>query len=447
MTKTPKITTTSQGAKRTAGSIVGSPSEPFTYAYLQSIIKRDGFNSRGLVRVLLWVLDSDKFCVVSKSVSGRSLKGIRLEDVTQVTEVVGLTAPPYHKRRSRYEVASAIRVAQKMKEAGIVQPKNRSSELHLAAVESSEEVDSHEKTDDLDKVIVNGEALPESSPLVKKLAELDALERQYADGNFKKSMPKSGQSDKRWAVHSPEYARILALRAEIDALLPSSALTWSSDRMDAVQILEESLLGLEMASCDPSLPPADRPAVLAQMEELALKVRAAKARLPERDLNALANNFENAFALRQSPPFLAWDRRVREPLTADPGEFEPNVNLALLDIQPRDPAMDSVDFAVLYNHPLVRALRLSKAPSVVEALERLSHGAAAALLAEGKCPSVKDPRRGGRVCVENLRVRMLTPQMLAELCAAWDEWPFRATKDELRFALNEKDMLKTSQTW
>ncbi len=47
-----------------------------------------------------------------------------------------------------------------------------------------------------------------------------------------------------------------------------------------------------------------------------------------------------------------------------------------------------------------------------------------------KAPSLKDPLVGGRTKLDDMRVRMLTPEMLRELVLAWGEWPFKPTKTD-----------------
>ena len=56
-------------------------------------------------------------------------------------------------------------------------------------------------------------------------------------------------------------------------------------------------------------------------------------------------------------------------------------------------------------------------------LDQIAHGAAEALLPQ--CKTILDPAKGGHVHVEHVRVRLLTYEMLVELNAAWEAWPFK----------------------
>ena len=69
--------------------------------------------------------------------------------------------------------------------------------------------------------------------------------------------------------------------------------------------------------------------------------------------------------------------------------------------------------------------------SIPAALDRLSHGAAEALLPQ--CPTICDPLKGGRMeqNLQHFRVRMLTLEHWRELAEAWYAWPFRKSDMEL----------------
>jgi len=323
-----------------------------------------------------------------------------------------------------------------MNEDGITLPAGRASALHQAALDS---FDNTHIDDDFDKssLIVNGQHLPRTSSLVRKIDLLESLEKRFAENRFKRHMPKDDQADKRLLVETPEYSQMTALAAEIDALVPSLTKPWSNPRIDALLVQEEELFRLELDSTDASLSQTERFLAEGVAETLADDLRTARSRLTEREARALATNVDNWLALRNSPALMSWDRRPFEPLAAHPEDFYPRLNLALLDITPHATrTLQGVDFPFLASHPLVRSLRSFRLATISEALEKMVYGAADALLTPKKCPTLFDPNKGGRIYVENVRVRMLTPAMLIELCAAWDDWPFRASEEQLKFTFN-----------
>lgn len=405
------------------GALGPSSAEPFLYSYLNSILNRIGFNSRGLVRMLVWVMDTDKYVALPRSVNGIGSRMYRLDQVADVAEVAGALDTPFSKRMSRDEICSAIHVAQKMKDSGIVQPENRSNSLHQQAMEGMAS-DTTEASD----LVVAGQALPKSSSLVQKILELDDLEKQFSEGAFVKR--KASRTDQRSANDILQYNRMATLRAEIDALVPDSNV-WSDDKVDKLARQELHLNQLECESRAPGLSSGDLQALKSTMKEISTLHAAECKRLSQRETRAMTSIVDNRTALQQSPPLLTWDAREREPLEVQPAEFYPKTNLALLDIRPRDPStFASVDFVALAAHPLVKCLRAFKTLGVADTMERINYGAAEALLP--LCPTVNDPLNGGRIHVDNLRVRMLTPVMLKELCEAWDAWPYRLSEEQMK---------------
>lgn len=121
-------------------------------------------------------------------------------------------------------------------------------------------------------------------------------------------------------------------------------------------------------------------------------------------------------------PRLAWDFRPYEPLVARPEEVWPANDVCLIDSTPR-PLPPGKDLQYYdWMQDFLTALMEQPSMSVHKALEDLQHGASEII---AKAPSLKDPKRGGRLSMHHLRVRMLTVEMVAELCQAYREWPFR----------------------
>jgi len=320
-----------------------------------------------------------------------------------------------------------------MKESGIVLPDHRSSELHKAAMRSLEDV--KDGPDEASELVVAGKPLPRSSSLVQKLEEMQFLEHQVAIGNFKKTVRKLGLPNNRRTMESPEYARLCALRAEIEGLVSSVTDVWRTERIRGLVPDEIALAKAEAQSVSASLTPAQRSAAAADALALIAKLKVGKRRISDVETLTLDNVVDNCLALRQSPPLLTFDQRACEPLSTEAHEFYPATKLALLDIVPHA-STGGIDFVALADHPLLRCLRTFNSQDICTALTTIAYGSPEVLLPQ--CPSITDPAVGGRVHPENLRVRMLTPQMQTELCRAWDKWPFKPEEEQLRFTFNLK---------
>nr|POE64821.1 hypothetical protein CFP56_69513 [Quercus suber] len=140
------------------------------------------------------------------------------------------------------------------------------------------------------------------------------------------------------------------------------------------------------------------------------------------------NAIDHQISFFSQPPGLLRDRRLYEPLKASELEFWPPSKLMLLDIQPRE-----IDFLVkdLVTPPeqqtiisqLLTQLLHATATPVGKAMDQIAPNMAEDLIP--LCPTFSDPRRGGRLDAANMRVGMLTEQMIRELIVAFVEWPFR----------------------
>jgi mitochondrial transcription factor 1 len=128
--------------------------------------------------------------------------------------------------------------------------------------------------------------------------------------------------------------------------------------------------------------------------------------------------------LELDPPVLMWDRRKFEPLVVNEDEFMSRKTMALLDIQPKalvgaSPAKDYERF----DDFLLPLFNAGPTVPVTKALESLSPGLSSQLIERTKL--LRDPARGGRLDVSDLRVCMLSLEMIEDLVKAWSEFPWR----------------------
>ena len=105
--------------------------------------------------------------------------------------------------------------------------------------------------------------------------------------------------------------------------------------------------------------------------------------------------------------------------------------MTLLDLFPRTyPAsLARTPDSHTYFDFILSCLFLQPRQSIVRGLETLAPGAAAVIIP--RAPSLRDPKRGGRRNLDQLRVRMLTADMIEELVIAWESWPFKPSMGEM----------------
>jgi transcription factor 1 len=131
---------------------------------------------------------------------------------------------------------------------------------------------------------------------------------------------------------------------------------------------------------------------------------------------------DEALGLQSPVTRLQWDERPFHPLLVHPDEVWPTSRMSLVDIQPKPvPAGQDVSFLEHFGDFLVALLEKAHL-SLPEALEAICPGASE-IMAE--VPALMDPKKGGRLNMNELRVRMLTLEMVDGLCKAFKEWPFR----------------------
>lgn len=189
----------------------------------------------------------------------------------------------------------------------------------------------------------------------------------------------------------------------------------------------------------------------AQLEELLPRIMAINKHLnDEREVvfDIGTNLIEDQIARFAQPPNGAWHSRQFPPLYLDPKksvyalhEFGTSTPLSLLDVTPRDvdlrvPGLATAAEVATTAGRLAAFLFAYRSLPLATALERIASNAGVDLVPQ--CPSVTDPRRGGRLDPNQVSVRMLTREMFEELLRAWFEWPFRPSYAEL--ALTTENM-------
>lgn len=171
----------------------------------------------------------------------------------------------------------------------------------------------------------------------------------------------------------------------------------------------------------------------------------AKEALWNQNVDALKKNQKVDFRLMrdnmhvfvQDPPVLLWDRRPYEPIKVEPGEFFPNVECALLDIQPkamhdlhREVGQDSSRAGDMFEL-IQRSLMSSSTDPISRALDSVWPGASEGVLPH--CPSLRDPEQGGATGSGHAELcpRVLNQKQWEELLEAYMAWPFHPSYFDL----------------
>ena len=398
-------------------------------------------------RMLIWMNDAEKQIPMPHSVGARGKIACLLEATSRVEEVAGsATRSKITRRADVLDFESQRRVAALASKNNISLPEVRMTEgLDESLDPTKVSRDWHQELDELESGFKNHTlaqfvGIPAGAPVPKTRG-----------GNPYQT---KGQQDPR--VYTPEWLRLLALRN-----VRKSQETIAGKAGDLLQHQEEvDKLNREAYSND--LCASDRNALLQKAGELerSFKVKVAKLRDSDRQKYMILDDDRRVFYM--DPPLLLWDRRVLEPLIAKPEDFHPHSDITLLDFQARDdlfspssssspsitasaststppstPTRTQTSEQDMYFELIANALLGRKGPTLLTHLDSIGPGAYKALI--DKAPSLRDPRKGGRPDLENLRARTMTPEMFFELAAAWEQWPFKPSFAEALYG-TERDV-------
>ncbi|KAF2657801.1 S-adenosyl-L-methionine-dependent methyltransferase [Lophiostoma macrostomum CBS 122681] len=136
----------------------------------------------------------------------------------------------------------------------------------------------------------------------------------------------------------------------------------------------------------------------------------------------LISILDDRISIRSPVRRLSWDSRPFEPLIMQPHEVWPPNEASLADMTPLPPLRGDDHDHAEYVRDIIYGLFEKPGRPLPQALENMHHGASEIM---ENVPVLRDPKRGGRLIMDNLRIRMLTVEMVEGLTKAWREWPFR----------------------
>ena len=382
----------------------------------------------GLIRMLLWMTDEDKDKIVPQDLYQRGKFALDMEMSGSTAIIVSSGKLSAEVGFSDQEIRSAKRVVKTMYQDGMQPPPARQTlEYQQACNALLQENDSptdsqpQQSTKDVVKLRWEGER------------ELAMLEQAYAAGelNVTETRPSQGQASprgrKRKISDDPRWQRLLQLRHHYNMLKSSY------EKLSPLACLDEDIFQLELTLTTENLSEDETARVTKEMQSKTDQLKSRRADLNVIEQHRLAVMIDNTFVRNRNLPLLQWDQRTFEPLRAEKDEFYPPNNLCLLDFQAKPPRIfQTIDQSAdgQLASWFVSALFFNRFSPVTSALDSCAPGATDALIPQA--PSVTDPRKGGRLDPNELRVRVLTLEMVEELVKAWNNWPFRPSLSELR---------------
>ncbi|TWU75928.1 hypothetical protein ED733_006277 [Metarhizium rileyi] len=367
------------------------------YQFMSSISTSTLFQRYGLVRMLIWVNDEDKYKLLPRSINRRKKSAFEAElSCEWIHEVAGLDTEVQDRNALRDEwinIESACQTLERMKAAGLSMPRGRETFIYSRLQREPELLGQK----------LAGVRPPSLARPFKQ--ELEALEQ---------GLSTSADSSKR--------LKALQRRENHERKETHLYLTLLQERDAVAELATSSPIEFERANA----------AWNEKIDNLKKNTR--------NEFNGIRDSYH---LFRQSPPAFLWDRRAFEPLSAKGEEFFPNAPTALLDIQPkamhpvfrqqgpnssRSGDMSEVMLRFWFHHTLI---------PIEKAMGGLWGGFGDLIT---KCPSVKDPSRGGTPMTGNgaLTVRAMNGEQWAEIMEAWMSWPFRPSYTQMLGRLVEE---------
>jgi transcription factor 1 len=395
----------------------------------------DLFHAYGRVRTLIWVQNDDARPMISEAIASFQKANCFLE-MTHKLEFVVLA--PHRERQTgrgavgrepQYEVESTVRALQRGREAGIEMPKHRRELIHDVAHEIEEasggsgRSTSSSMIQHLIRKMENGSdtsgLLTES--LISNWRSGNEMIAKYPDVPFKQIFATPNARFFQCADNRDHPARHEHHAYSIKRASNRRNLKIKEDVEEIANIGEE----MYNAECKVlSLPDGpEKTALLTHISALEEAWNAKTSKLNKNYSSAPYAELDDRLALRSPPgPRLQWDQRAFEPIVAQPAEVWPQNRVALISMEPLPRAEGTSADWYEWLHDFVYGLYSSPSDPVAVALDKMQHGAHDIM---SRCPSLRDPAKGGRLRMEHLRVRMLTQEMVIELLEAYKRWPFK----------------------
>lgn len=390
----------------------------------------------GLARTLLWVQQEDFSHLLAESMAGMQ-KGNRYLEMTHNVNVIvnGGHTPRKSGRGSigrdpQYEIESTIRALQTGRSNGIELPSHRRGNVHRFAEDiatltnGTGRIRGQAMHEYLAKQHIAGISAVGLLPgtFVEHYDQESELNREYPELHIPPTLLPPGSKARSTAQYKehPDFAIIQKFSKKCAVL---QNILRIKEKTEATADLGEEIYLLECKILEMDDGP-EKDELMKKLDELEQTWHHAIENAPVNYIMAPAAEIDNRLALRTPPePRLQWDRRPFEPLVMSPSEVWPQARLSLISAEPIPMlAGQTVDWFEWVQDFVFGLFRQNTSPINI-ALDKMQHGLSDIIK---DCPSLRDPKQGGRLQMHHLRVSMLTMPMIEEMVTAYKAWPFKA---------------------
>ena len=387
--------------------------------FMRMVQTTSGIHSNGQVRMLMWIPDLAKASILPRSIWYRRRLTALAELMFHVEEVAGSTAPSRLRRREhKLDLESSLQTLKRMEEQNITVPVHRLGAVTLEA-----------------QAMMNSENLEKELPRIMAShdddvhrdwhQELCKLEQAFADGKLSMFSTEEKKARGHRREYTAEYVRFKNLQRARNQQRKNKL------GLDDLVDEEEAIAAMDLKISEASLEAAQRQEMLAELDRRTLQNKHLREKPSSARLGSVDFITDDRKAYRRHEPLLMWDKRTCDPIKVEKDEVHPGTILALLDFQAKDSRAASMTYTQWqYLEWLTDIFFGSASLSIVDGLDLIAPGAADAIIQ--RVPSLRDPRKGGRRDLDQLRARLLTSEMLHDIGVAFEKWPFRPTLAELQ---------------
>jgi transcription factor 1 len=396
---------------------------------MSSITHRSLYHKYGLVRMLVWMDDLDRFLALPRHIHTKKKSSVETAvSCSHITEVASTTLPPPHfARHFDAELESARKTMAKMEVNGIKTPPGRESAFFEQLSDMTIEVDgllrNRAEVERFSKELPELEAQYAAKEFEKYIYPEDEVRRRVIENVEGKTIGSRGAPNMS-PYFSPLYMRMRSLRHLKNHI---DRRTRNGENM----VFEQQ----ELISRQAELHHSTGSVAQEEKERLARlrkDIETRVLRLPDlQNIRYLTTLLETDRFSRTEPSGFLFDRRDVEPLRVKTDEFFPKRELALIDFEPREVWSVLKEDIAHYNVLEYVLFSFGQFPSwtVDAALKALWPGAYDYLVKE--CPSITDPLRGGDSDLTMITARSLNNDHIKDIVEAWIRWPFRPSRSQL----------------
>lgn len=394
------------------------------------------FHVFGLARTLFWFQQDDFSPLMADSASVMQ-KGNRLLEMTHNISVVvhgertiRKTGRGSNGREAPYEIESAIRALKVGKAQGFHVPPHRRDNLYDFAsyVEELSGTPGELSRDSVQDYLYEQHRAGKAATglLQESFLEFFDLEKsmnkKYPELDLASTINSVGGKALRKRPHvqgHPAESEILKLwdkRAVVNSAHKVKA------KVEATADIGEKMYHLECSALEMKDGP-DKDAALKEVEELDKAWLKGLTAINRNFRTAAINVVDDRIGMRTPPyPRIQWDQRPYLSLRMHTNEVWPTNRFALISSEPIPQTSAQGLSWYEWMQDFIHSLYGTPGESIVQALDKMQHGLSDIIK---DCPSLKDPKKGGRLNMRELRVRVLTVEQIEELVMAYRKWPFK----------------------